>query len=141
MQERDLVRVLVLYHLGTELPGFQPNLQAVLDVHDSVPDFLTICDNLCHVGGDVAKGRVELRDAEEVDFDSDGVDQYEMREWTDVEHELAVLEHVMAIAHSASPQAVSTSAIERRFIKSFEPVLGAPCIPQGVLTRKRDVKL
>ena len=86
-------------------------------------------------------GRVDLRDAEKVNFDSDGMDQYEVREWTDVESEMVVLEHAMAIAHGASPQAVNTSAIERRVIKSPEPVLGVSCVPQGVLTRKGDVKL
>ena len=86
-------------------------------------------------------GRVGLRDAEKVDFDSDGMDQYEMRERTDMESEVIVLEHGMAIAHGASSEAVDTSAKERRFIESLEPVLGAPCVPQGVLARERDIEL
>ena len=68
------------------------------------------------------------------------MNQYEMRERTDVEIYLGVSEHVTAIAHSASPQAVDTSAIERGYVESVQPVLGGLCVPQGILTRERDVK-
>ena len=53
VQEWDLVWVLVLYHIRTEVPRLQPHLQPVLDVYDSVPDLLAAGDNLCHVGGGV----------------------------------------------------------------------------------------
>ena len=85
--------------------------------------------------------RVSLRDAEEVDFDSNGVDQYEMREWTDVKVYSGILEHMTTIAHGTSPQAVDAGAIERGFVERLEPVIGSLCVPQGILTRKRDVEL
>lgn len=141
VQERDLVSVLVLYHIRTEIPRLQPHFQRVLNVYDSVPDFLAAGDYLCHVGGGIDVRRVSLWDAEKMDFDSNGMDQYEMREWTDVEVYSGFSEHMTTIAHGASPQAIDASAIERGFVERLKPVLGSLCVPQGILTGKRDVEL
>jgi len=48
-------------------------------------------------------GRVGLRDSEKVNPDSDGVDQYEVRELVDVKIDVGVIEHVIAFAHRVSP--------------------------------------
>jgi len=85
-------------------------------------------------------GSVGLRDAEKVNLDGDGVDQYEVRELTDVEIDVGFTEHVMTFAHRASPQTVDASTIKRRCVKRLEPVLGGLRVPQGILARKRDVE-
>ena len=84
--------------------------------------------------------RVSLRDPEKMDPDDDGVDQQEMGEWTEVEIKIALHKHAMTVAHRTSPQAIDTSAIERRFVESLEPILGCLRIPQGVFAGKGDIE-
>ena len=112
MQEWESAWVLALYHIRTEVPGLQPPLQPVLNVDDPVPDFLATGNHLRHISGGAEVGRVGLRDAEEVNFDHDGMYQYEMREWTDVEVDTSVGEQMITIAHGVSLQSFNASPIE-----------------------------